>query len=262
MSLITDYKQLTRNLQATTKQVGSQADVKRLSAQYLERIGKIKSVDDFMNDERVYNYALTAFGLKDMIYAKALIRKVLVEGVDSERAFSVRMADSRFKEFAETFNFARYKAATTSFERTQQGTVDRYVRNTMEEQAGRQDERLRLALYFQRKAPNVTGAYGILADKALYTVVRTALGLSAATSSSDITKQAQLISSKVDIADFTNPEKLDKFITRFMARAMAENSGFSSGTTSVPAIGILQGIASNVDLSTLMSIQTLKRHNG
>ncbi|MFN0191043.1 MAG: DUF1217 domain-containing protein [Aestuariivirga sp.] len=260
MNLIADYKQLTKNLAATAKQVGSQANVKRLTTEYLKRITDVKSIDDFMNDDRVYSYALTAYGLKDMIYAKAFVRKVLTEGVDNPKAFSVRLADSRFREFAEAFNFARYGSATTSFDRTQQGTADRYIRSTLEEQAGTQDERLRLALYFQRKAPSITGAYGILADKALYTVVRTALGLPAAISSSDIDKQASLIGSKIDVADFANSEKLDKFITRFMARALADGSGLTGGST-VPAIALMQGVVSNVDSSTLMKIQTLKRFN-
>jgi hypothetical protein len=260
MNLIADYKQLTRNLAATTRQVGSQAEVKRLTSDYLKRIVNVKSIDDFMNDERVYNYALTAFGLKDMIYAKAFVRKVLSEGIDNPNAFSVKLADSRFREFAEVFNFARYGSATTSFDRTQQGTVDRFIRNAMEEQAGTQDERLRLALYFQRKAPSISGAYGILADKALYTVVRTALGLPAAISSTDIDKQAAIISSKINVADFANSEKLDKFITRFIARAMAESGGLAS-SPAVPAVALMQGVASNVDMTTLMKIQTLKRFN-
>jgi hypothetical protein len=260
MDLITDYKQLTRNLAATAKQIGSQAQVKRLSSDYLKRIVNVKSIDDFMNDERVYQYALTAFGLKDMLYAKAFIRKVLVEGIDSPQAFSVKLSDSRFREFAEAFNFARYGSATTSFDRTQQGTVDRYIRNALEEQAGTRDERLRLALYFQRKAPSLTGPYGVLADKAMYTVVRTALGLPAAVSGADIDKQASFISSKLTIEDFSKPEKLEKFIIRYIANATV-TGGPSPGGATRPVVGLMQGVASSVDVSTLMSIQTLRRVN-
>ena len=36
----------------------------------------MKSIDDFMKDTRLYNYAMKAFGLDDMAYAKAFMRKV------------------------------------------------------------------------------------------------------------------------------------------------------------------------------------------
>lgn len=260
MNLISDFRQLTKDMPTTMSTAAKRPEVKRETEEYLKRIRNVKSVDDFMNDQRVYNYALNAFGLKDMTYAKAFIRKVLTEGVDTPGSFTAQLTDSRFREFAETFNFARYGTATTSFSRTQEGTVDRYIRNTVEESAGSQNENLRLGLYFQRKAPAITSVYGILADKALYTVVRTALGLPAAISGSDIDKQATLIASKVNIKDFSDPAKLSKFITRFMAQATANGDGAPTSAMT-PAISLMQGAASSVDSSTLLSIQSLRRFN-
>jgi hypothetical protein len=49
---------------------------------------------------------------------------------------------------------------------------------------------VRLALYFERTAPELDSVYGILADTALYEVVRTALGIPAEIAASDIDKQA------------------------------------------------------------------------
>jgi hypothetical protein len=257
LDLISDYKRMTRDLAATLKAQAQQPDVKRESEYYLKRIVQIKSADEFVSDTRVFNYAMAAFGLKDMTYGKAFIRKVLTEGVDSPQAFSMQLADSRFRTFAETFNFARYGKTATAFDRTQQGTVDRYVRNRVEESAGQQDERLRLALYFQRKAPDIATSFGILADKAIYTVVRTALGLPTAISSNDIDKQAALISSRIDVADFKDPKKLDRFVTRFMAMSAVSGDSFGSGTAS-PLVSLLQPAASSIGMSTLLSIQSLK----
>jgi hypothetical protein len=260
MNLISDFRQLTRDMQSTMSLAAKRPEVKRETDEYLKRIRNVKSVDDFMKDDRVYNYALNAFGLKDMAYAKAFIRKVLTEGIDSPGSFTAQLTDGRFREFAETFNFARHGRATTSFSRTQEGTVDRYIRNRVEESAGSQNENLRLGLYFQRKAPTVSSVYGILADKALYTVVRTALGLPTAISGSDIDKQAALISSKLDVKDFSDSGKLAKFITRFMAAVTASGGGQAAIAAS-PAISLMQGSASSVDSSTLMSIQSLRRFN-
>ena len=75
-----------------------------------------------------------------MTYAKAFMRKVLNEGVDSSDAFANQLADSRYRDFADTFNFKRYGETTTIFDRTRQGTVDKYVRQMLEE-IGRRAER-------------------------------------------------------------------------------------------------------------------------
>jgi hypothetical protein len=258
MNLLSEYRQITRDIVATTKRLSAEPSIKRQADDYLANIAKVKSVDDFMSNDKVYRFAVTAFGLKDMIYAKAFIRKALTDGIDNPNSFTTRLADSRFREFVETFNFARYGSTATSFDRTQQGTVDRFLRASLEERAGTQDERLRMALYFKRKAPGVASTYSILADKALYAVVRTAVGIPAAASVADIDKQADLITKKVNIADFSDPAKLEKFLTKYLARAETENSG--QFTTAIsPAISLLQGSA--VDNQTLISIQNLRKYN-
>ena len=86
------------------------------------------------------------------------MRKILNEGIDDPDSFANGLTDSALREFVETFNFERHDTTTTIFERAQQGTVDRYVRQTLEEDAGTQNEGVRLALYFERKAEGVDSA--------------------------------------------------------------------------------------------------------
>jgi Protein of unknown function (DUF1217) len=254
--LITAYRQLTYNIELTTRRASQQPTFKHETEDYLANIGSVKSIGDFLQNDRVYGFALKAFGLKDMIYAKAFIKKALTEGIDTPGSFTLKLADSRFRDFVETFNFARYGNATTAFSRTQQGTVDRYLRNAIEEDAGNQSEALRLAMYFQRKAPFLTSEYGILADKAIYTVVRTALGLPTAISGNDIDKQAAIIGSRVNCKDFADAAKLDKFITRFIAQFSVQDA--SSARTNAAVI-INQSSTGVIDMSTLMSIQSIKK---
>ncbi|TGP13048.1 DUF1217 domain-containing protein, partial [Mesorhizobium sp. M2D.F.Ca.ET.233.01.1.1] len=108
-----------------------------------------------------------------------------------------------------------YGPTATLYPSAQQGAVDKYMRQTLEENAGETNQGVRLALYFQRKAPEITNWYDVLADTALSSVVRTALGLPASIASADIDKQAQMFEQKLDIADFKDPDKLNKFLTRF-----------------------------------------------
>ena len=94
-----------------------------------------------------------------------------------------------------------------------------------------------------------------MGDQALYKVVQTALGMPAASSNADIDKQAAFIASKIDIADFKDPAKLDKFIVRFAAQWQASHG---NATQNVPRIGLSQSLLTTFDNSLLLSMQVLK----
>lgn len=132
----TSYKLITADLQTSLKRVSEQPDVKRETEYYLAKISSVKSVDDFFADARLYNYAMKAHGLEDMAYAKAFMRKVLTEGVDDKAAFANQLSDTRYKELAQSLNFARHGEVATTFERAQKGVVDKYTRQTLEVSAG------------------------------------------------------------------------------------------------------------------------------
>ncbi|MGL4405447.1 MAG: DUF1217 domain-containing protein, partial [Notoacmeibacter sp.] len=104
MATISTYSAINANLERSISRVAEMPANARASAEFLDRIGNIKTVDAFMKDDRVFTYALKAHGLEDMAYAKAFIRKVLEEGTDSKTAFANKLADPRYKELAETFN--------------------------------------------------------------------------------------------------------------------------------------------------------------
>ena len=252
---IARYQQITRNIDKSIGVISQRPEVKRDSDYFLATIRTVKSADEFIKNDRLYKFAMTAFGLKDMIYGKAFMKKVLTEGVDGSQSFALQLADPRFRDFAETFNFARYGAAATAFDQAQQGTVDRYLRIQLESDAGQNDEGLKLALYFQRKAPDVTSVYGLMGDPALYKVMQTALGLPAAYSNTDVDQQAVFLRSKINVADFSDPVKLDNFITRFTAKWQAANG--VPGQT-VPQIGLSQSPLASFDNSLLLSMQLLR----
>jgi hypothetical protein len=256
MTTVTEYQQLTRNLDKSLARAATRADVKREVEYFLKRIGEIDTIEDFLKDDRAYRFAMTAHGLKDMIYGKAFMKKVLTEGIDGRNAFAVQLADQRFRDFAETFNFARHGKTATTFTRAQQGTADKYVRITLEDEAGKSDEGVRLALYFKRKAPQVTSIFGLMGDPALYKVVQTALGLPQASSSIDVDRQAAMIGAKIDIEAIKDGSGIEPLLARFTARwQMANNTAASF----VPQIGLSQNLLTTVDSSTLIALQSLRR---
>lgn len=255
LGTVARYQQVARNIQKSMGAISQRPEVKRESDYFLANIRTVKSADEFLKNDRLYKFAMTAFGLKDMIYGKAFMRKVLVEGLDGSKSFALQLADPRFRDFAEAFNFARYGATATAFDRAQQGTVDRYLRIQLESDAGQNDEGVKLALYFQRRAPEVTSVYGLMGDPALYKVVQTALGLPAVYSNTDVDKQAAFLSSKINVEDFGDPVKLDNFITRFAAKWQAANG--SPGQTA-PLVGLGRPTLASFDNSLLLSMQLLR----
>jgi hypothetical protein len=257
LTTLATYGLIVRDLPRSLETTAAKPQVAREAAHYLERIGNVKSVDDFLADDRVYAFAMKAFGLGDMTYAKAFMRKVLTEGTDKPDSFANSLSDRRYREFAETFNFARYGETATVFDRTRQGTVDRYVRQTLEEDAGVQNEGVRLALYFERKASGIQSAYAILADPALLKVVQTTLGLSPANSAADIDRQAEMISARLDIEDLKDPDKLAKFLTRF---ATLWELGNAAAAPTAPASAVLfaQPLEAGIGADLLASLQNLR----
>lgn len=256
VSTYVSYAAITRDLDLSLKRVEQQPFVQRETEYYLENIGKVKSIDEFVGDRRLFAYAMKAHGLEDMTYAKAFMVKVLEGGVDDDDSFANSLSDTRYKEFAETYNFVRHGETATVFTRAQQGTVDDYMRQTLEEDAGSSSEAVRLALYFERKAPDITSMYEILADTALSKVVRTTLGLPDSFALLDIDKQVEFLESKIDIEDFAEPEALSKLITRFTSMWDVENQTDGG----VANVSVLFGQPTTFGISTdlLLTMQQLK----
>ena len=252
------YRQITRDIDRSLATTASEQSVATATAYYQQHIGDVKSIDDFLKDTRLFNYAMKAFGLEDMSYAKAFMRKVMVEGVTDSKSFANKLSDDRFVQFAKTFNFPELGESTTSTTAVKQTVVDLYARQTLETQAGNDNEGVRLALYFQREAPTIKSVYGLLADTALWTVVQTTFGFPDTMSNAGIENQAKAVSQQLNIADLSDPTKLDKLITRFAAAWDANNS-----TTSDPILALFNnpGQQATVDFDLLYTLTSLK-HGG
>ncbi|MDP2355943.1 MAG: DUF1217 domain-containing protein [Beijerinckiaceae bacterium] len=254
LTTFTSFRLISSDLGKSIARTSSQPVVAREIDYYNKTIGSIKSIDAFVKNDRVFKFAMKSFGLEDMNYAKAFMKKMLSEGVESRTAMANRLSDKRYGEFVKAFNFARYGELTTTFAATRAGAVDRYVRQTLEETAGAQNEGVRLALYFQRKASSVTSAYGILADPALLKVAQTVLGLPVG-QKTDVDATAKLIEQRMKIADLKDPAKVQKLLQRFTA---IWDANTSVATSSIAPIfgGSAQG---GMSLDLLYSLQKLKR---
>ena len=253
-STIAGYQLISRNLVRSLEQIARKPDVSRDTSYYLAHIGEVKSAEDFTRDDRLFSYAMKAYGLSDMAYAKAFLRKVLTEGISGSATLANRLVDARYREFAAAFDFAGLGEYATQTASATSGTVAKYLHQALEEDAGQHDEGVRLALYFERKAPDIRNAYDILADKALLKVVQTALGISPLAAMADVDKQAAMLADRIDFADFQAPEKLRRFLQRFSVMWESERGQ----PTSSPFVLVGQPIEAGINATTLAILQGLK----
>lgn len=260
LSTLLQYQMVSQNLDRSLEIIASDPTVERESEYYLENIGNVTSIDEFLDDDRLFKYAMKAFGLEDMDYAKAFMRKALEEGITDDDAFANQLSDNRYKEFVEAFDFVTYGETATSLSAAQEDVVAAYKQQTLEESEGDSNEGVRLALYFTRKVGEVDSGLALIADKALAEVVYTMLGLPDEFAMSDVDKQAAYLEENIDIEQLTDPEYVDKLVQRFSVMYDMENGTQETANVTTLFSSITGSTSSivEIDQDTLLSIQNLQ----
>jgi len=255
MSTFSTYILVSNNMPRWQKITASEPMVKAQTKYFQDNIAKVKTSDDLVNNYRLFSYVMTAYGLGDQVYAKAMMKKVLEQGVGNNKNLAYTLNNPNILALAKAFDFSANGASTTSSQTIQTDVVNRYVEQQLETDQGQSEPGVQLALYFQNHAADIKSVYNILADKNLLTVVQTALGISPYMSMMDIDRQASMLSGKLDVADFQDPAKLQKFIKRFTVMYDASNSSSSSSqATTAGRSGSSFGISSSL-LSQLQGLR-------
>lgn len=207
------YNYLNKSGAMALDQHAKEPLVKNEAAYFEANIGKIKTVDAFVKNYRVFNFAMKAYGLEDMAYAKAYMKKVLTSNLSDKASFANKLSDARFTNFAKAFGYLNGTSLDTAAKASD--VVKAYVQQSMEDDLGATDQGVKLALYFKRMAPSVKTAYGLLADTALWQVAKTVYGFPTEMGLADIDQQAKAVKSRLNIADLQDPAKVDKLLKRF-----------------------------------------------
>jgi hypothetical protein len=258
MSTLDTYLRVTKDPAIYQKVTASEPMVKAQTKYYQDNIGKIKTVDEFVNNYRLFSYAMNAFGLGDYVYAKAMIKKVLDQGLTDSKNLAFTLNNPKILALAKTFNFAATGASTTSSDAVQKDVVSKYIQQQMETEQGQTEPGAQLALYFERTAPSVKTVYNILADKSLLTVVQTAFGISQYMSMMDIDRQAQMLNKVFKIEDLSDPVKLRKLIQRFAAMYDVNNAGSQGSLAANLVVSTRSTTTVSFSPSLLTAIQGLK----
>jgi hypothetical protein len=244
------YLQVENSLARYQTMTADEPAVKTATAYYEANIGKVTSVQQFVGNYRLLSYALDAYGLGNQINSTALITKVLQGGVANPKSLANTLG-GQWQAFAAAFDFGDEGAASISTASAVKTTTSNYVEQQLEGDQGQQDPGVQLALYFQRVAPTVSSAYGILADKNLLEVVQTIFGLPAETSGSNIDAEASQISKILPMSELQDPTKLKQLTERFTAMYDLDYGPTSGSTSSLTVTG---GNSSSTETSAASSI--------
>ena len=226
---------------------------------YQERIQSIDTVRDLLADRDVIDVVIGAYGLDPEDATDDFLKQIFASDLSDPKSFVNQLPDGRWAELVASFNFdangnlTRETIGTVQQRGETLETVNKYLRQTLEENEGASNEAVRLALYFERTAPNITDAYGLIADDALMAVFRTTFGFSDEFSNMDVDQQARIINDNLDLADLQDPTKLERFLQRYTAMYDTENNfGASSAAT------ILAGGGGSISADLLFSLAQLK----
>ena len=176
------YTSYASDMSKSLARVAVQPDVSSATAYYNANIGKVKSVDAFMNNNRLFSYAMKAYGLEDMTYAKAFMKKVLTSDISTstslKNSFVGKLTDPRFLTFAKAFQFSTdgtvaQQPVTAQDANDQSDLVDLYTQQQVAKGAKAADD----AAYYQANIGNVTSVDDLINNKRLLNYALTAYGL-------------------------------------------------------------------------------------
>lgn len=131
--------------------------LKSESEYFAEEIGKVTSSDDLLNDRRLLQVAVKAFGLEEEINYRALLQRALNEGTSAKDALANTMNDERYVEFSNAFGFGPGQSPMTSDSKAMEAVVNKFQSASFEEAVGEVDETMRTALFAKRAMIEVFG---------------------------------------------------------------------------------------------------------
>jgi hypothetical protein len=247
------------------QQAAVRAQATKDASAYQQAIAGIDSVSDLLANRPMVDFILLAKGLDPKKVSTEFLGKVFSSDLNDPKSFANTESDPRFAEIVASFNFdskgnvARLPMMGPQKRDQFRETQANYVEQSLEQQQGDANPGVRLALYFQRKAGDITSAYDILADKALSEVFRTTFDLPDSMAAMPIDQQAKFVDRFMKIKDMSDPAKVAKLLSRFSAMYDIRNSQ-STGQGQSPLLNLFQGSGSGISDSTYLAIAKLRTH--
>ncbi|KZK78434.1 hypothetical protein PsW64_04073 [Pseudovibrio sp. W64] len=218
------FSVLNRDLPAAKDRTAKDPIIAREIQYYEENFKNVETVDDLLNDYRLYNFMMKTMGLEDMAYAKGMVRKVLVEGTSDEKALANTLSDGRFKELAEVFPFNKDGTIEGTFDWSiKNEALDRRIVRYTNVPGEKVEDIDRLADYYQQKMPrDVIFTVQLLADPALYRVITTAYDVPDEIIRGPKDERVEWFEENFDIDELKKPAELKDAVEKYKDKVEAQ----------------------------------------
>ncbi|CUX20540.1 MULTISPECIES: DUF1217 domain-containing protein [Agrobacterium] len=194
---------------------------KKEAEYFTDEMQKIKTLKEFLANDRLTKFAMESLGIDPKSVTKVQLEKIFTSTLDDSESYVNKEMDSVFRRLVTAFNFnadGSLLHEDRSLIQTRRGlyeTLDNYLTQTLETQAGEENAGVRLALYFKRMATGTTSYYSILADTAIQNFINTTFGIPDELGNAPVDTQVAMMKKYFDIKDFQDPDKVKKLISRF-----------------------------------------------
>ena len=249
------WRFLERTYDRQLENFSESAQNQRETEYFRENIGQITSAEDLVSDRRLLNVALTAFGLQDDLNNTFFVKKLLEDGTSARDALANKLADERYKDFSEAFGFGPGETSKIGESGFAASIISQYEARSFEEAVGEIDPTMRIALYARRELVELanedtsdrTKWFTVMGEPPLRELFETAFGLPEGFGQLDVEQQlkvfekrARSVSGGTDVAQYADPDKMDKLVNTYLARSQI--NAFSASTSSASiALQLLGG---------------------
>lgn len=215
---------------------------------FREKIGKISTAEQLVNDKRLLRISLTAFGLEGDLNSKAFLQKVLEGGTLKENSLANRLADKQYQKFSAAFGFGDFPVPRTAISTFPDEILTLFRARSFETAVGQQNNGYRLALNAEREIPALASRqisetakwYSVLGSPPLRELMQTALGLPKSFAGIDLDQQVSVLRDKTraafgspDIGQFSDPKKMEALVRRFMFQTQLQDQGTGSSPAAI-----------------------------
>lgn len=244
---------LTRTRENQEAAFGNSSQLVRNVDYFKENIAKVSSAEELINDRRLLQVALGAFGLDDDINNKYFLQKVLEDGTLKSDALANRLSDKRYLEFSKAFGFGDFSTPRTVLSDFGEEITSAYKSSQFEIAVGNQDSNMRLALGLDDALKTIVESattdngrwFSVMGQPAVRAVFEVALSLPSSVGAIDLDLQLNVFREGLEarfgngeISQFSNPENIEKLRNLFLVQSDLSTSASSIGNYST-AISIL-----------------------
>ena len=264
------YRFLERTYDRQLELFNKSPDVQRDIDYFLENAGNVISALDITSDPPLLRVVLGAYGLEEDINKQAFVRKVIAEGTIDPDAFSNRLVESAYREMSEAVGIGNF-GSRLNLADVRQDFVERYRVRQFEVAAGEVDVDLRLALNFERRAPELiadvttdrTGWLRLLGSPPIRQVIESAFNLPAEFAQVDLDQQVEEIQDRAlsllgtkSPSALSDPDVTQRLVERFLLRSQLENGAIGASTPGATALSLLQssGLGSSAQNNLFQSL--------